>query len=33
MTKVLKIILDIFELFEDFSMMPLRSVPTHHVGF
>lgn len=33
MRKLIDIILDILELFFNFSMMPFRSVPTHHVGF
>ena len=32
MIKLLKIILDIIELFKDFKMMRLRSVPTYHSG-
>lgn len=33
MKKLIKIILDIIELFSNFSMMSFRSVPTRHVGF
>ena len=33
MRKLIDIILDILELFVNFSMMPFRSVPTCHVGF
>ena len=33
MRKLIDIILDIIELFFNFSMMPFRSVPIHHVGF
>ncbi len=33
MRKLIDIILDIIELFFNFSMMPFRSVPTHQVGF